>query len=139
MEVFMAQSKSSSRWLKEHFADPYVKRAQQEGYRSRSAYKLLEIQQRDRLIRQGMTVVDLGAAPGGWSQLCTQWVGETGRVFALDMLPMEPLAGVTFIEGDFRESAVLEQLRAAMGPLPADVVMSDMAPNMSGLNAVDQP
>jgi 23S rRNA (uridine2552-2'-O)-methyltransferase len=135
----MPQSKSSARWLKEHFNDPYVKRAQQEGYRSRSAYKLLEIQERDHLIKPGMVVVDLGAAPGGWSQLSANWVGKEGRVFALDILPMDPLPDVTFIQGDFQEDAVFQALLSAMGTLQADLVISDMAPNMSGMNSVDQP
>src|SRR5688572_17728722 len=130
----MPQSKSSARWLKEHFNDPFVKRAQQEGYRSRSAYKLLEIQERDHLIKPGMVVVDLGAAPGGWSQLCANWVGREGRVFALDILPMDPLPDVTFIQGDFQEDSVFQALLSAMGTLKADLVISDMAPNMSGMN-----
>lgn len=135
----MAHSKSSARWLREHFTDEYVRRAQQEGYRSRAVYKLLEIAQKDRLLRTGMTVVDLGAAPGGWSQLAAQHVGERGIVIALDLLAMEPLPGVEFIQGDFRETAVLEQLVALLAGRPVDLVMSDMAPNTSGIKAVDQP
>ncbi len=135
----MARSKSSARWLREHFTDEYVKRAQQDGYRSRAVYKLLEIHEKDRLLRPGLTVVDLGAAPGGWSQLSARLVGGQGRVMALDILSMEPLPGVEFIEGDFRESAVLDQLLAALDGRVVDVVLSDMAPNTSGIKAVDQP
>jgi len=135
----MARSKSSTRWLREHFTDEYVKRAQQEGYRSRAVYKLLEIQEKDRLLRPGLTVVDLGAAPGGWSQLATRLAGGKGRVIALDILPMEPLPGVQFIKGDFRETAVLDQLLAALEGRTVDLVLSDMAPNTSGIKAVDQP
>jgi len=135
----MARSKSSARWLREHFTDEYVKRAQQDGYRCRAVYKLLEIQEKDHLLRPGLTVVDLGASPGGWSQLATRLVGGTGRVLALDILPMEPLAGVEFIEGDFRESAVLDHLLTVLAGRVVDVVLSDMAPNTSGVKAVDQP
>lgn len=135
----MARSRSSGRWLKEHFDDPYVKRAQEEGYRSRAVYKLKEIQERDRLIRPGMTVVDLGAAPGGWSQLAARLVGGRGGVIALDILPMDPLSGVDFIEGDFREEAVLERLKETLRGRAVDLVISDMAPNISGVRAVDQP
>lgn len=135
----MARSKSSKTWLKEHFDDEYVARAQQEGYRSRAVYKLLEIQQKDRLIRPGMTVVDLGAAPGGWSQIAAELVGDEGRVIALDILPMDSLAGVEVIEGDFREESVLEQLLKTLGDRSVDLVLSDMAPNMSGMRDIDQP
>lgn len=135
----MARSKSSARWLREHFTDEYVKRAQEEGYRSRAAYKLLEIQEKDRLLRPGLTVVDLGAAPGGWSQFAARLVGGQGAVIALDVLPMEPLAGVEFIQGDFRETEVLERLMAMLNGRPVDLVISDMAPNTSGIKAVDQP
>jgi 23S rRNA (uridine2552-2'-O)-methyltransferase len=135
----MPRSKSSHRWLKEHFDDPFVKRAQQEGYRSRAVYKLQEIQAKDRLLRPGMTVVDLGAAPGGWTQYAADLVGRNGRVVATDILPMDPNPGVTILQGDFRESGVLEQLLAILGESGADLVMSDMAPNMSGVDAVDQP
>jgi 23S rRNA (uridine2552-2'-O)-methyltransferase len=135
----MPRSKSSHRWLKEHFDDPFVKRAQQEGYRSRAVYKLQEIQAKDRLLRPGMTVVDLGAAPGGWTQYAADLVGRNGRVVATDILPMDPIPGVTILQGDFRESGVLEQLLAILGESGADLVMSDMAPNMSGVDAVDQP
>jgi 23S rRNA (uridine2552-2'-O)-methyltransferase len=135
----MARSKSSRRWLDRQFSDPYVKRAQQAGYRSRAAYKLLEIQEKDRLLAPGMRVVDLGAAPGSWSQIAARLVGARGQVFALDLLEMEPLAGVAFLAGDFREPGVLAQLRAALGETPVDLVLSDMAPNISGTAAVDQP
>jgi len=135
----MSRSKSSQRWLKEHFSDPFVKRAQVEGKRSRAAYKLEELVQRDRIVQPGMCVVDLGAAPGGWSQQIRQMLGEHGRVIALDILPMPPLAGVEFIQGDFREAQTLAQLQAALNGQTVDVVLSDMAPNKSGVNAVDQP
>lgn len=135
----MSRSKSSHRWLREHFDDPYVKRAQQDGYRSRAAYKLLEIQTRDRLMRPGMTVLDLGAAPGGWSQVASACVGDGGRVIASDILAMDPVAGVTFLQGDFREESVFAELLSLLGDTQADLVISDMAPNMSGNRAVDQP
>jgi 23S rRNA (uridine2552-2'-O)-methyltransferase len=135
----MGKTKSSRRWLDRHFSDAYVKRAQQEGDRSRAAYKLLEIQERDGLLRPGMAVVDLGAAPGGWSQVARRLVGQGGQVFALDILPMEPITDVTFLLGDFREEAVLDQLQAALAATTIDLVLSDMAPNVSGLAAVDQP
>ncbi|RMG54148.1 MAG: 23S rRNA (uridine(2552)-2'-O)-methyltransferase RlmE [Gammaproteobacteria bacterium] len=133
------RSKTSRKWLDEHFRDEYVQRAQQEGYRSRAVYKLLEIQKRDRLLKPGMTVVDLGAAPGGWSEVARDLVGRHGRVIATDILPMDPIEGVDFVQGDFREDAVLEQLRNLIGGQPVDVVLSDMAPNLSGMSAVDQP
>ncbi len=135
----MARSKSSARWLQEHFTDEYVKRARKDGYRSRAVYKLLEIHEKDRLLRSGLTVVDLGAAPGGWSQLSARLVGKLGRVMALDILPMEPLPDVEFIHGDFRESSVLERLLSALEGRTVDIVLSDMAPNTSGIKAVDQP
>jgi len=135
----MAKSKSSRRWLDRHFRDEYVKRAQGEGYRSRAAYKLLEIQARDRLLRPGMRVVDLGAAPGGWSQVAQRLVGAKGKVVALDALPMEPITGVEFIQGDFREDAPVQRLRELLQGEPVDLVISDMAPNVSGMAAVDQP
>ena len=134
----MARSKSSSRWLQEHVSDPYVKRAQREGYRARSAYKLLELDERDRLLRPGMTVVDLGAAPGGWSQVAAAAVGEKGRVVASDILSMDAIRGVEFIQGDFREEAVLAQILAAIGDAKADLVLSDMSPNLSGVAPADQ-
>lgn len=135
----MGRSKSSHDWLKSHFDDEYVKRAQREGYRSRAVYKLDEIQRRDRILRNGMTIVDLGAAPGGWSQYAGRLLAGRVRLVALDILPMEPLAGVEFIQGDFREHAVLETLRARLGGTPVNLVMSDMAPNISGMEAVDIP
>jgi 23S rRNA (uridine2552-2'-O)-methyltransferase len=134
-----ARSKSSQRWLKEHFSDPYVKKAQAEGLRSRAAYKLEELVERDRLLKPGMVVVDLGAAPGGWSQWVRQALGDSGRVVALDILEMPSLAGVEFLHGDFRDDDVLSQLEAALGGQPVDLVLSDMAPNKSGVDAVDQP
>lgn len=135
----MARSKSSGRWLKEHFDDEYVKRAQQEGYRSRASYKLLEINEKDKLLKPGMTVVDLGAAPGGWSQIAADIVGSKGRVVALDILSMDPIPEVDIIHGDFREEAVLQQLLDVIGGRPVDLVMSDMAPNISGMKTIDQP
>lgn len=136
----MAKKRSSSKaWLKEHREDPYVQQAVRDGYRSRACYKLLEINQRDKLLRPGMTVVDLGSAPGGWSQVAAELVGHKGRVVASDILPMEPLAGVEFIQGDFTEDAVFDALLATLADDPPQLVMSDMAPNMSGMTAVDQP
>ncbi len=135
----MTRSKSSRRWLKEHFDDPYVQRAQKEGHRGRAIYKLIEIQEKDLILRPGMVVIDLGAAPGSWSEYAAKAVGGSGRVFALDILPMEPIPGTTILQGDFREEIVLTQLRAALSDRPVDLVMSDMAPNISGMNAVDQP
>jgi 23S rRNA (uridine2552-2'-O)-methyltransferase len=135
----MARSKSSSRWLKEHFSDPFVKRAQAEGWRSRAVFKLEELIERDRLLTPGMVVVDLGAAPGGWSQVARARLGESGRVIALDILPMEGIAGVEFILGDFREQPVLERLEHVLDGAAVDLVLSDMAPNLSGMTAVDQP
>jgi len=134
----MSRSKSSQRWLREHFADPYVKKAQAEGLRSRAAYKLEELIERDRLLKPGMVVVDLGAAPGGWSQYVRQALGDGGRVVALDILEMPPLAGVEFLHGDFREEAVLSQLETLLDGQRVDLVLSDMAPNMSGVDVVDQ-
>ena len=135
----MARSKSSTNWLKEHFDDPYVKKAQQKGYRSRATFKLEEIDQKDKLIRNGMSVVDLGSAPGGWSDYALHRVGDKGKVIALDILPMTPLTGVHFIEGDFREDHVLEQLNEVLAGQSIDLVLSDMAPNMTGVDAIDQP
>ena len=136
----MAKKNSSSKaWLKEHRDDPYVQRAKRDGYRSRACYKLLELQQRDRLIRPGMTVVDLGSAPGGWSQVAVEQVGHKGRVIASDILSMDNLAGVEFILGDFTEDEVFAQILQAIGELPVDLVISDMAPNMSGVSSVDLP
>ena len=135
----MARSKSSGRWLKEHFDDQYVKQSQIDGYRSRASYKLLEMSKRDKLIRPGMTVVDLGAAPGGWTQVAMELVGHEGTVVASDILSMDPIAGVNFIEGDFTEQAVYDQISEALNGQKADLVISDMAPNMSGNPAIDQP
>ncbi len=134
-----SRSKTSGRWLQEHFDDEYVKKAQKEGYRARAVYKLLEIDEKDRLLKPGMTVVDLGAAPGSWSEVAAQRVGNKGRVFALDILPMDSLPGVTFIQGDFREEAPYNALLEALNGAQVDLVMSDMAPNISGMKAVDQP
>jgi 23S rRNA (uridine2552-2'-O)-methyltransferase len=133
------KSKSSRQWLKDHFTDPYVIKAQKEGYRSRAVYKLLEIQEKDLIIKPGMTIVDLGAAPGGWSQIAAQLIKKKGKIIALDILMMEPLANVEFIQGDFREDQVLTQLEQSLNQQAVDLVISDMAPNMSGLNIVDQP
>ena len=134
----MARSKSSARWLKEHFDDPYVKRAQAEGWRSRAVFKLEELLERDRLLKPGMVVVDLGAAPGGWSQMVRERLGDAVRIVALDILPMQGISGVEFIEGDFRDEAVVQRLEATLGGVKADLVLSDMAPNMSGVDEVDQ-
>jgi len=135
----MKRSKSSQNWLKRHFDDPYVKEAQKAGYRSRAAFKLLELQERSRFLRPGQVVVDLGAAPGGWSQIAVPLVGRKGAVIALDILPMDQLEGVDFIQGDFTEAAVHDELLAHLEGRGVDLVMSDMAPNISGLKAVDQP
>lgn len=135
----MARSKSSGNWLREHFDDQYVKQSKIDGYRTRASYKLLELNEKDRLFRQGMTVVDLGAAPGGWSQVAVQLVGHNGIVVASDILPMNPVAGVTFIQGDFTEEEVYNRILDTMAGRLADLVISDMAPNMSGMAAVDQP
>lgn len=132
------RSKSSGRWLREHFDDPYVQRAQQEGWRSRAAFKLQEIDSAERLISPGSTIVDLGAAPGGWSQYAARTLAGRGTVIALDLLPMSELPGVTFLQGDFREQPVLDALLAILAGRRVDLVMSDMAPNMSGVDVVDQ-
>lgn len=134
----MARSKSSGRWLKEHFDDPYVKMAQKDGYRSRASYKLLEIQEKDHILRPGMTVIDLGSAPGGWSQVVSRVIGDSGRLIASDILPMDGIADVTFIQGDFTEQEVFDQIMQAVGGKKIDLVISDMAPNMSGIRAADQ-
>ncbi|QCZ93632.1 23S rRNA (uridine(2552)-2'-O)-methyltransferase RlmE [Salinimonas iocasae] len=131
-------SASSKRWLKEHFDDHYVQKAQKQGLRSRAVFKLEEMQQKDKLIKPGMTVVDLGAAPGGWSQLASDLVGSNGQVIACDILEMDPIAGVDFLQGDFREESVLNALLNRIDGNNVDIVLSDMAPNMSGNNAADQ-
>jgi 23S rRNA (uridine2552-2'-O)-methyltransferase len=134
----MARSKSSNRWLEEHVNDTYVKKAQVDGYRARAAYKLLEINEKDKLIRPTMMVVDLGSAPGSWSQIAGRLVGVKGRVIASDILPMDSLEHVDFIQGDFTEEAVFNQIMDKLGGNLADVVISDMSPNLSGVDAVDQ-
>jgi 23S rRNA (uridine2552-2'-O)-methyltransferase len=134
----VARSKSSNRWLKEHFDDEYVKRSQEEGYRSRACYKLIEMHEKDRLFRPGMTVIDLGAAPGGWTQVAAKYIGESGKVIASDILPMDPLPDVTFIQGDFTDNDVFERIMSEIDG-KVDLVISDMAPNMSGNAAVDIP
>jgi 23S rRNA (uridine2552-2'-O)-methyltransferase len=135
----MARSKSSHRWLRSHFEDEFVKRARRDGYRSRAVYKLDEIQQKDRLLKPGMTLVDLGAAPGGWSQYAAGVMKGRGRIIAMDILPMEPLPGVSFVQGDFREDEVLNKLLSVLDNREIDLVLSDIAPNISGMEAVDQP
>jgi len=135
----MARSKSSSRWMQEHFEDEYVKMAQVQGYRSRAVFKLKEIQEKDNLIKPGMNIIDLGAAPGGWSQLARELMGKKDKLIALDILPMEAIDGVDFIQGDFREEDILNCLYELLNQAPVSLVMSDMAPNMSGNKAVDQP
>jgi 23S rRNA (uridine2552-2'-O)-methyltransferase len=134
------RSASSKRWLHEHRSDAYVKQARHEGYRSRAVYKLEELDQRDRLLRPGITIVDLGAAPGGWSQYIERKLGQRVRLIATDILPMDPVAGTnfTFIQGDFREPEVLQRIEAAVGGTKVDLVLSDMAPNISGIDAADQ-
>ncbi len=134
----MKRSKSSSRWLNEHVNDPYVKRAQKDGYRSRASYKLLELNEKDKLIRPGMLVMDLGSAPGGWSQVAGKIVGENGRVIASDILPMDPLDNVDFIQGDFTEDAVFQQILAKLDSRQPDLIISDIAPNISGVAVADQ-
>ncbi|MDV2080569.1 23S rRNA (uridine(2552)-2'-O)-methyltransferase RlmE [Marinobacter xestospongiae] len=135
----MARSKSSGRWLKEHFDDVWVKKSQADGYRSRASYKLVELDQKDQLFRPGQLVVDLGAAPGGWSQVAMERVGDQGTVIASDILAMDPIAGVTFVQGDFTEQSVFDELMSTLDGRRADIVISDMAPNMSGMAAVDIP
>lgn len=134
----MAKSKTSKQWLKEHFDDKYVKQSQEDGYRSRASYKLLELQKKDNLIRPGMTVLDLGAAPGGWSQVATE-LNSGGRIIATDILSMDGLAGVEFLQGDFTEQEVYDKILESLGPHKADIVLSDMAPNLSGMKDIDQP
>lgn len=135
----MAKSKSSKSWLKEHFDDEYVRRSQQDGYRSRAIYKLIEIDKKDRLLKPGMSIIDLGAAPGGWSEYCVKKLGKKGTVVALDILAMEPIDGVTIIQGDFRGDTVFTALMSVMNESLADLVISDMAPNISGMDSVDMP
>ena len=134
----MAKSKNRS-WIKQHVNDTYVMQAQKDGYRSRASYKLLEIVEKERMIRSGMTIVDLGSAPGGWSQVAAKLVGHEGRVHALDILPMDNVAGVDFIQGDFTDQVIFDELLTLIGNRPVDLVISDMAPNLSGAKAVDQP
>lgn len=134
----MARSKSSSRWLARHLSDPFVKQAQKDGYRSRSAYKLIELNEKDRLLRAGMRILDLGAAPGGWAQVAGKLVGRKGRVLATDILPMDALSNVDFIQGDFTEDATLQQLLAWLDSGKFDLIVSDLAPNISGIASADQ-
>ncbi|WP_085647655.1 MULTISPECIES: 23S rRNA (uridine(2552)-2'-O)-methyltransferase RlmE [unclassified Pseudomonas] len=135
----MARSKTSLGWLKRHVNDPYVKQAQKDGYRSRASYKLLEVQEKYKLIRPGMSVVDLGAAPGGWSQVTSRLIGGQGRLIASDILEMDSIPDVTFIQGDFTQDEVLTRILEAVGNSQVDLVISDMAPNMSGTPEVDMP
>jgi 23S rRNA (uridine2552-2'-O)-methyltransferase len=135
----MKRSKSSKRWLEEHFSDVYVKKAQEEGYRSRAVYKLKEVDDKEHILRPGMSIVDLGAAPGGWTQYVTQRLQGNGRVVALDILPMDSLPDVTVIQGDFQDDATLAQLTQLIPQQSLDLILSDMAPNMSGNAAVDIP
>ncbi len=134
----MKRSKSSSRWLNEHVNDPYVKRAQKDGYRSRASYKLIELNEKDKLIRPGMLLMDLGSAPGGWSQVAGKIVGEKGRVIASDILPMDPVDNVDFIQGDFTDDGVFQQILAKLDGRQPDLIISDIAPNISGVAAADQ-
>jgi 23S rRNA (uridine2552-2'-O)-methyltransferase len=134
----MARSKSSASWLLRHVSDPFVKQAQKDGYRSRSAYKLIELNEKDRLIRPGMRIMDLGSAPGGWSQVAGKLVGEKGRVLATDILPMEALRNVDFIQGDFTDDAIVQQVLDWLGNARFDLIISDIAPNLSGIDSADQ-
>jgi len=134
----MARSKSSSQWLQRHVSDPFVKQAQKDGYRSRSAYKLIQLNERDRFLHPNTLVVDRGSAPGGWSQIAGRLVGRKGRVVATDILPMDPLPNVEFIQGDFTEEAVLAQVIEALGGHKPDVIICDIAPNLSGIDSADQ-
>jgi len=134
----MKPSKTSKQWMREHINDPYVQMAQKDGYRSRAAYKLLEIDERDHLLKPGMVVVDLGATPGGWSQVAANKLGNNGKIIALDLLPLNPLPRVEFIQGDFREDSVLAQLEAMLAGKRIELVISDMAPNISGIDLSDQ-
>ena len=135
----MAKNKFNKEWLHDHLNDPYVKMAQKDGYRSRASYKLLEIQEKDRILRPGITVVDLGAAPGGWSQVTSRVIGDKGRLIASDILEMDSIPDVTFVQGDFTDDGVFAQILDAIGEHPVDLVISDMAPNMSGVRESDQP
>lgn len=135
----MARSKSSDAWLKEHFDDAYVNLAKEQGYRSRACFKLLELDKKDKLLKPGMTVIDLGAAPGSWSQVVVEKIGEKGLLIASDILPMDTLAHTEFIQGDFTEQAVLDEILEKLKNRPVDLVISDMAPNLSGMSSIDQP
>ncbi|MCF6205047.1 MAG: 23S rRNA (uridine(2552)-2'-O)-methyltransferase RlmE [Methylococcaceae bacterium] len=135
----MARSKSSNQWMQEHVDDEYVKKAKAMGYRSRSTFKLIEIQQKDKIIKPGMNVIDLGAAPGGWSEYARKIVGKKNKVIGVDLLEIDPIDGVDFIQGDFRENEVLDELYQLLNGVPVDLVMSDMAPNISGNKGMDQP
>ncbi len=134
----MARSKTSKKWLDEHVNDPYVKKAKIDGYRSRASYKLIEINEKDKLFRPGNVVMDLGSAPGGWSQILVPLIGDTGRVIASDILPMDGIVGVSFIQGDFTEAAVYEEIVETLNGDKVDVVVCDMSPNISGVNTTDQ-
>ena len=135
----MSRSKSSQNWLREHHDDTYVLQARKDGYRSRAVYKLIEIQQKDKILKPGQFVLDLGAAPGGWSEYVAQFSGDKGRLIAVDLLPIEPIAGVEIVQGDFTEAGILEQILDLVDNRPLDLVLSDMAPNISGIETVDQP
>lgn len=134
----MARSKSSASWLSRHVSDPFVKQAQKDGYRSRSAYKLVELNEKDRLIRPGMRILDLGSAPGGWSQVAAKLVGGKGRILATDILPMDPIPNVDFIQGDFTDDAIVEELLGWLGGGKFDLIICDIAPNLSGIDSADQ-
>jgi 23S rRNA (uridine2552-2'-O)-methyltransferase len=134
----MARTKSSSQWLQEHVNDPYVKQAQRDGYRSRASYKLLQLNEKDKLIRPGMLIVDLGSAPGGWSQVVERLAGDQGRIVATDILPMDPLKNVEFLQGDFTEEAVLHEILRLLGGHKPDLVLCDIAPNITGIDSADQ-
>jgi 23S rRNA (uridine2552-2'-O)-methyltransferase len=134
----MARSKSSASWMSRHLSDPFVKQAQKDGYRSRSAYKLIELNEKDKLIRPGMRLLDLGSAPGGWSQVAGKLVGEKGRVLATDILPMDSLKNVDFIQGDFTDDAIVQQLMDWLGGGRFDLIVSDIAPNVTGISSADQ-
>jgi len=138
MRAIMPRSKSSNEWLRRHVNDPYVKKAQLEGYRSRSAYKLIELNEKDRLIKPNMFLLDLGSAPGGWSQVASKLIGRNGRVLATDILPMEPIKNVDFVQGDFTEQAVVDELMAKLGGEKFDLIISDIAPNITGIDSADQ-